>query len=147
MKICDEYEGFTPEFALHVDVKKVEKRWLLDSACSKHLTGCKKDLVNFHKFVREDEFEYVTLADKSVVRAEGKGCLNLYLTDLHGNKVPVTFSDVLYVPGIERLISISQLTEHEGVQVNFQNKLAILNIQGRQFAFGNKIGKLYKMNL
>ena len=149
MNLSDSCEDFTPLFALHVnDTKNEEKKWLLDSACSKHLTGIRKDLVNFKKFVREDEFEYVTLADNSVVKAEGKGNVNLYLCDENGVKVPVTFKDVLFVPKLERLISISQLTENkdEDVVVSFKNKCAILEIKGRRFNFGRKIGKLYKMN-
>ena len=35
----DEFHGFRPEFALHVGLSKIEeKKWLLDSACSQHLT-------------------------------------------------------------------------------------------------------------
>ena len=147
MNMSDSCEDFTPLFALHVnDTKNNEKKWLLDSACSKHITGIKKDLKKFKKFIKEEEYEYVTLADNSVVRAEGKGCLNVYLRDVNGKKVPITFENVLYVPNLERLISISQLTEKEGVEVNFSNRSAMLSISGRQFNFGSKMGKLYKMN-
>ena len=94
------------------------------------------DLVNYEQFTSEDEFEYVTLADKSVVRAEGKGSVNVYLRDTNGEKVPVTFENVLYVPNLERLISISQLTEHEEVEVSFKNQMALLHVGGRCFIFG-----------
>ena len=147
MKVSDEFAGFSPEFALHVnDHRNEEIKWLLDSACSKHITGNKEDLVSFKKFEKEEDFEYVTLADNSIVRALGKGCINVYLRDDNGIKVPVTFKNVLFVPKLERLISISQLTEHEGVEVSFKNKMAVLEISGRRFIFGTKIGKLYKMN-
>ena len=82
MKVS-EFNGFSPEFALHVNVNEDKnERWLLDSACSKHITGNKGDLVSFKEFVSEDEVEYVTLADKSVVRAVGKGSMNIYLKDM-----------------------------------------------------------------
>ena len=128
MKVS-EFNGFSPEFALHVNVNDNEKqKWLLDSACSKHITGDKGDLVNFRKFTSEDEFEYVTLADKSIVRAVGKGSVNVYLRDINGEKVPIRFENVLYVPNLERLISISLLTEHDEVKVSFKNKKALLHI-------------------
>ena len=66
----------------------------------------------------------------------GKGSVNVYLTDVNGIKVPVTFSNVLLVPNLERLISISQLTENKDVEVNFKNKSALLKISGREFNFG-----------
>ena len=106
-----EESRFCPEFALHVDDinKKLKARWLLDSACSKHMTGVKEDLVDYEEFDREkyDESQYVTLADKTVVRAAGQGKLNVHLRDTDGRIVPVTFENVLYVPNLERLISIS----------------------------------------
>ena len=33
------------------------------------------------KFEKEEDFEHVTLADNSIVRALGKGCINVYLRD------------------------------------------------------------------
>ena len=102
--------------------------------------------MNFTKFKSEEEAEYVTLADKSIVKAVGKGSVNLYLRDVNGKKVPVAFENVLYVPNLERLISITQLTERGEVEVTFKKKMAVMQISGRQFIFGTKIGKLYKMN-
>ena len=109
------YEDFCPEFALHVSDCEEEKRWLLDSACSKHLTGEKGDLVDCKEIdVKREKSEYVRLADKSIVKAVGRGNLNLYLPDVNGRKTPVTFRDALFVPGMERLILIGQLTKRGG---------------------------------
>ena len=93
LKISDEYEGFSPEFALHVNSKKKNNdvKWLLDSACSKHITGEREDLVNFKKFVSKEEFEYVTLADKSVVAAVGKGSVNVYSDNVRIGDTYYTF--------------------------------------------------------
>ena len=86
-----------------------------------------------------------TLADKSIVHAAGKGNLNVHLTDVTGRKVPVTFEDVLFIPKMKRLISIGQLTQHGG-EVTFREKSVGLRVRGRNFHFGTKTGKLYKMN-
>ena len=139
---------FCPEFvlALHVEeCEEKEKQWLLDSGCSKHLTGEKDDLVDYKEFEENDKAQYVTLADKSVVKAQGKGKLNLYLKDERGKKVPVTFHDVLYVPSMTRLISIGQLTLR-GAEVSFKKNSVELKISGRKFVIGSRIGKLFKMN-
>ena len=140
---------FCPEFALHVDDinKKLKARWLLDSACSKHMTGEKDDLVDYEEFNKDnfDESQYVTLADKTVVRAAGQGKLNVHLRDVDGRIVPVTFENVLYVPNLERLISISQLTRR-GAEVLFKENSVELRLGERKFQFGTKIGKLFKMN-
>ena len=60
--------------------------------------------------------------------------------------MPVTFRNVLFIPKFERLISISQLTENENVEVLFKNQSAVLQVSGRRFVFGNRVGKMYKMN-
>ena len=145
-----EDRGFHPEFALHVldDLTdKHKSRWLLDSACTKHMTGQKEDLVNYEQFDHkiDDESQYVTLADKSVVRAVGQGSLNVYLRDVDGRKIPVSFKNVLYVPNLERLISISQLTRR-GAEVVFKENSVELRLGKRSFQFGSKKGKLYEMN-
>ena len=125
----EEVNDFCPEFALHVkEFRNDSLRWLLDSACSKHITGTREDLVNFKKFTSQTEFEYVTLADKSIVRAEGRGDLNVYLLDVNNKKVPITFRNVLFIPKFERLISISQLTESRNVEVLFKSQSVILLI-------------------
>ena len=129
------------------DLKEKKGKWLLDSACSRHMTGDKRDLVKYKQFDKKnkEETQYVTLADKSVIRAEGQGNLNVNLFDEFGKKVPVTFYDVLYVPNMERLVSVGQLTKR-GAEVTFRQDSAILNIRGRLFQFGTRLGKLFKMN-
>ena len=138
---------FCPEFAFCIRSNgKKDEKWLLDSACSKHITGMKKDLVNFKEFDESDGKRFVELADKSVVRAEGYGELQVYLFE-NGKKVPILFKEVLYVPRIaKRLISIGQLTKKEGVEVLFKKENVLLRINGRELSFGKQIGNLYMMN-
>jgi hypothetical protein len=111
------------------------------------MTGNPDDLANYEKFDEydNDESHMVTLADQSIVKAAGKGNLNVYLKDSEGEKVPVTFKDVLYIPKMKRLISVGQLTKAGG-EVTFRETSVRLNISGRNFCFGTKFGKLYSMN-
>ena len=149
-KIRNEEESFnfTPEFALHVsNGREVDTKWLLDSGCSKHMTGVIGDLVNYRKFDEKDteESKYAELADGSLVKAEGQGELHVYLEE-NGKNVPVLFREVLYIPKIKkRLISVGQLTG-KGAEVVFRKRSVLLRISGRSFTFGEQRGKLYKMN-
>ena len=69
------FRHFTPEFALHVsDGKEIGTKWLIDSACSKHITGDKKDLTKYKKYRDTDKDKadrYVELADGSESRRSG----------------------------------------------------------------------------
>ena len=151
-----EFGDFCPEFALHVQVeplghapvvndKPKDSKWFLDSACSNHMTGVQRDLANL-KYFSDDQPRYVTLADKSVVRAAGSGNLNVYLRDNNGKSVPVTFKDVMFVPKLEkRLISIGQLAKR-GAQITFNRDSVKMRIAGKNFMFGHSYGNLYSMN-
>ena len=74
----NKFFDFCPEFALHVQAEPShgvvdtsdDSKWMLDSACSNHMTGNKSNLVNYKDF-DDDKPRYVTLADKSLVRAAG----------------------------------------------------------------------------
>ena len=61
-------------------------------------------------------------------------------------KVDVVFNNVLYVPKLQkRLISISQMT-NKGAEVKFAGNSCILCNKGKQYLFGHKHGKLWKLN-
>ena len=151
----EEVEGnFVPEIALQVG-DCCDEKWWLDSACSQHMTGVKEDLSNYVEFEEGDKSHGITLADKSVVYAEGQGELNVYLFEKNGKKVPLTFKNVMFVPELKkRLISIGQLTKRGGkekqrVSVTFTDDKVVLRVvQGngeRIFEFGNRFGKLYEL--
>ena len=130
------------EMALQVDDVADEKKWWLDSGCSNHMTGAETDLNNFVPTAPVD----VYLADKSVVPAIGKGNLNIILYDENGEKVPITFTNVMLVPKLKnRLISISQLTDQDA-EVTFKKKQCTLKYGERTFIFGHKVGKLYGLS-
>ena len=134
---------------MNVPEEKGEAKWLLDSACTRHITGTISDLKGCEEFPENDNSSsrYVTLADGSVVRATGQGNLNVYLRDDSYNRVPVTFKNVLHVPNMKRLISVGQLTRPEtGAEVTFKGNEVVLKVNGKRFVFGTREGKLYEMN-
>ena len=144
-KVCD---TFAFEFALHVDDEnhiECDDKWWLDSACSKHMTGVKEDLVDYQEFTEKDPKHDVILADKTVVHAVGQGDLRIVLSDENGEKVPVLLRGVMFVPLLKkRLVSIGQLTKL-GAEVTFCDKTVTLRIHGRTFVFGGRFGKLYEL--
>ena len=116
------------------------KKWYLDSACSHHMTGNKSVLSNYIEFDRSKPPRYVKLADKSRVRALGQGDMNVYLSDDTGKRVPVVFTEVMFVPQLETsLISIGMLS-NRGL-VMFGKKYVKLNTKRRNLRLGTRRGK------
>ena len=144
-QVCSD---FAFEFALNVDDKDqngCDEKWWLDSACSRHMTGVKSDLVDYREFTKEEAKHDVMLADKTIVSGVGEGNLRLVLTDENGEKVPVLLRGVLFVPQLKkRLMSIGQLTKL-GAEVTFSDQTATLRVHGRTFVFGGRFGKLYEL--
>ena len=63
------------------------------------MTGVKEDLANYTEFADDNDPRHqVTLADKSKVHGSGQGALCVYLKDENGEKVPVKFNEVMFVP-------------------------------------------------
>ena len=59
---------------------------------------------------------------------------------------PISFKNVLYVPGVKkRLLSIPQITD-KGGEVTFKKNEVELKFSGRSYKFGKRDGKLYKLN-
>ena len=135
-------ENFTPEFALQVGDDEKGDDWWLDSGCSQHMTSEKSDLVNYKEFRSPME---VILADRSAVLSYGSGDVNIRI--FNGEEaVDILFINVLYVPKlVKRLISISQVT-NKGAEVKFTGNSCILVNCSKQYLFGHKHGKLWKLN-
>ncbi|XP_014515563.1 uncharacterized protein LOC106773379 [Vigna radiata var. radiata] len=88
--------------------------WYLDSACSNHMTGNKKWLIDLDTSVKS----VVRFADDSVVQAEGSG--KVLITRKNGK--PVYMHNVLYVPMMKsNLLSLGQLLE-KGYSMQLQKR-------------------------
>ena len=123
-------------------VTRQQKPWLLDSGCSRHMTPTKTDFKRYLEFRVPID---VKLADKTTIPGYGIGDVMIKLFD--GNEfVPVTIKNVLFVPQLqERLLSITDMTER-GCSVTFEGKVCTLKLKGKTFLFGQRYGKLWRMN-
>ena len=102
---CEEEEE---EFAFVVsqDNGNSSLRWFFDSRASKHMTHKKQWFVNFVE--DKSRTEIVMVADGRVYCVEGRGDVQIKLKN--GKKC--TFSNVLYIPGLNKnLLSINMITK------------------------------------
>ena len=119
-----------------------EKPWLLDSGCSRPMTPSKSDFKRYLEFQKPVN---VKLADKTTIPGYGIGDVIIKLFD--GNEfVPVTLKHVLYVPKLQqRLLSLTDMTER-GCSITFEGKMCTLKMEGKTFLFGQRYGKLWRLN-
>lgn len=76
--------------------------WYLDSGCSSHMTGNKKNFIDLDENFNSE----VKLGDGKLHRTEGKGTIAVQTKG--GNKKLI--GDVLYVPNLtSNLLSVGQL--------------------------------------
>ena len=132
------------DFALQAgDEPDSKDPWWLDSGASCHMTGDKNDFISYQK----ETPGLVTLADKSQIASVGKGDVKAELfSSADGTTIPVSFKNVLYVPGLKkRLLSISAFTE-SGATVIFRGDLCTIVINDKSYEIGHKHGKLWKLN-
>ncbi len=116
---------------------KVEKRWYLDSGCSRHITG------NVEQFITLESKKdgVVTYGDNGKGFIIGKG--KIYIT-------PSTFiENVLLVNGLKHnLLSISQFCD-KGLKVTFEASICIItNPKDNSIVLmGHRHGNIYMVDL
>ena len=136
--------GFSPEIALHVDVHEEDGgEWCLDSGSSYHMSGVRSD---FNELLPLSSPIAVSLADDNTIPGIGVGSVGARIFDADDKVTPISFKNVLYVPGVKkRLLSIPQITD-KGGEVTFKKNEVELKFSGRCYKFGKRDGKLYKLN-
>lgn len=88
--------------------------WYLDSDCSSHMTGNKKNFIDLDENFNSE----VKLGDGKLPRTEGKGTITVQTKG--GNKKLI--GDVLYVPNLtSNLLSVGQLLR-KGYSIFFMMK-------------------------
>ena len=117
--------------------------WYIDSGASSHMTGQKR----FFKDLQEGGTGiHVELGDDARYQAQGVGTVSF---ERESGK-PLSFVDVLYVPGLTKnLISVSSL-EDKGYQVKFCDHRVYIRPKGSDRSLDQVIGrrsrKVYRLH-
>jgi hypothetical protein len=132
-------------FSLSVSRRNEEHRdmeWILDSGASDHMTGHSSSFTSMKRINSE---EHVSLADKTKLKIEGIGSIEL-IAMVDGKAKSIEIKNVLYIPRIKKnLISIKRLTE-KGCRVEFDSKGALITYAGQTVAMGElHSGNVYKL--
>jgi hypothetical protein len=146
--IADETEfqaQFERECAFHICCTSVETTpsiWYIDNGASSHMTGLREHLTD----LRDPEVRMgIALGDDSIVRVAGHGTITFQRESMP----PLSFRDVLYVPGLKKnLISVSTLQDR-GLEVSFRGTKVLIHPKGSRLTSGKVIGvrdgKLYRL--
>jgi hypothetical protein len=105
--------------ALSGTITKLEEIWLIDSGASRHMTGFKQNLANYHdkKFKAK-----VELGDDGTYDIKGFGSTSF---QFHSGNI-FHIDEILYVPGLKKnLISVLVL-ESKGYSIAFSKGKALL---------------------
>ncbi|CAN1339431.1 Retrovirus-related Pol polyprotein from transposon TNT 1-94 [Linum perenne] len=117
--------------------EKVKTEWYLDSGCSNHMTGDKR---NF-SFLEEKQGGKVTFGDNNKSRIMGKGIV--------GKASDPIFHNVLFVPNLKHnLLSISQLCGNSNRVIFEADSCVVERISDAKILFtGSRNGNVYSINL
>ena len=117
--------------------------WYIYSGASSHMIGHKR----FFRDLQEGgTWIHVELGDDVRYQAQGVGVVSF---ERESGK-PLSFADVLYVPGLTKnLISVSTL-EDKGYQVKFRDNRVYIRSKGSDRSLdrviGRRSGKVYKLH-
>ena len=122
----DEFSrNFDEEFCLIACMESTTRSsiWYIDSGASSHMTGQKRFFRDLHE---GGTGIHVELGDDARYQAQGVGTVSF---ERESGK-PLSFVDVLYVPGLTKnLISVSTL-EDKGYQVKFRDHRVYIRPKG-----------------
>jgi hypothetical protein len=116
--------------------------WYIDSGASSHMSGVREHLTD----LRDTEVRTkIALGDDTLVRVAGIGIVTFWSDDMP----PISFRDVVYVPGLKKnLISISTLQDR-GLEVTFRGTEVLIHPKGSLLAseqvIGVRDGKMFRL--
>jgi hypothetical protein len=123
-------------------VETTPRTWYIDSRASRHMTGYRQRFSD----LKDTEVRIeISLGDDKVVTVAGVGTVAFRRYGLP----PISFTDVLYVPGMKRnLISVSTLQDR-GLELTFRGTKVLIHHRGSPRASGQVIGvregKLFRL--
>jgi hypothetical protein len=142
-------EEFTTQFEREcafliccASVETTPNIWYIDSRASSHMTDVRENFTD----LRDPEIKIeIALGDDNIVRVAARGTV----TFQRDTMPPISFRDVLYVPGLKKnLISVSTLQDR-GLEVSFRGIEVLIHPKGSRITFGKVIGvrdgKLYRL--
>jgi hypothetical protein len=116
--------------------------WYIDSGASSHMTRLREHFSD----LRDTEVRIkISLGDDRVVRDAGVGTVAFKRDGMP----PISYMDVLYVPGMKKnMISVSTLHDR-GLEVTFRGTEVLIHTRGSSLASGEVIGvregKLFRL--
>ena len=104
--------------------------WILDSGATDH---CTTELSDFHTYSPIDSPYQI---NGICCTAIGKGSIETEILTTKGRTIPITITDVLYVPSLKdrskltscRLLSLSRLQQNSNASVQFTNTQACIHL-------------------
>ena len=111
------------------------KKWFLDSGCSRHMTGNKRLFLHLKKEERND----VVFGDNGRGKVKGIGSINVN---------SALIKDVLYVDGLKyNLLSISQLCDYGYKVIFLKNSCEVLDEHANKLFCAPRSGDVYVIDL
>ena len=139
-----DYDSDVECIALVSELKNIEKKWIVDSAASKHLCNDKQNMKDLRRLRYP---QYVKVGNGESVEARYEGSVKLQVNS--GSRIrPVKLHHVLYVPDLKyNLLSVSKSAEL-GKKVEFERSgCKIVDIgTGEVVARASKKGQLYYLD-
>jgi hypothetical protein len=104
-------------------VETTPRIWYIDNGASSHMTGVRENFTD----LRDTEVRMeISLGDDTIVIVVGRGTITFQRESMP----PLSFRDVLYVPGLKKnLISVSTLQDR-GLEVSFKGTKVLIHPKG-----------------
>ena len=119
--------------------EELHNGFLLDSACTEHMSNDKSRFVN----MRKSSEKYVLVGNGEKLNVNGVGDILINVDSMNGNSRKCTLKNVLYVPNLRHnLLSISKISAG-GKNVSFSQNLCKISVDSTTLAYGKKVGKLF----
>jgi hypothetical protein len=124
-------------------VESTPSIWYIDNGASSHMTGVREHFTDLRDSKVKME---IALVDDIIVRVASRGTITFQRESMS----PISFRDVLYVPGMKNLILVSTLQDR-GLEASFRGTEVLIHPKGSRLTSGQVIGlregKLYRIQI
>jgi hypothetical protein len=125
-----------------ISVETTPSIWYIDSGASSHMTGVRDHFTD----LKEPEVRMeIVLGDDIIVKVVGRGTVTFQRESMP----PISFRDVLYVPGLKKNLILVSTLQDKGLEVSFRGIEVLIHPKGSRLTSGQVIGvrdgKLYRL--